>query len=60
MVRSSMTYRDEIEEIAIMKNLKHENIVHLHEVIDDQKRRKIYLIQELVEGWSRDLSVAFK
>eukprot|EP01034_Spumella_vulgaris_P036339 gene36339-44829_t len=37
-------------EIAVMKRMKHNNIVELHEVIDDQSARKIYLIQELMEG----------
>jgi [calcium/calmodulin-dependent protein kinase] kinase len=38
------------QEIAVMKRLKHQNIVFLHEVIDDQNSRKIYLIQEFMEG----------
>jgi serine/threonine protein kinase len=38
----------EIEEIAIMKKLRHPNIVMLHEVIDDPNSRKIYIIQEFV------------
>jgi serine/threonine protein kinase len=50
MARPTKTFRDEIEEIAIMKTLTHENVVNLHEVIDDRKSRKIYIIQEFVEG----------
>lgn len=38
------------QEIAVMKRLKHQNIVFLHEVIDDQNSRKIYLIQEFMQG----------
>lgn len=38
------------QEIAVMKRMKHANIVELHEVIDDQNARKIYLIQEFMEG----------
>eukprot|EP01039_Chlorochromonas_danica_P006130 gene6130-6750_t len=38
------------QEIAVMKRLKHENVVGLHEVIDDQNARKIFLIQEYMEG----------
>jgi len=30
-------------EIAVMKKLEHENIVKLHEVIEDQENDKIYL-----------------
>lgn len=37
-------------EIAVMKRLKHENIVSLIEVIDDLKARRIYLIQEYMDG----------
>lgn len=38
------------QEIAVMKRLKHQNVVGLHEVIDDQSQRKIFLIQEYMEG----------
>lgn len=38
------------QEIAVMKRLQHVNIVNLHEVIDDQNARKIFLIQEYMEG----------
>eukprot|EP01038_Epipyxis_sp_PR26KG_P005579 gene5579-7704_t len=38
------------QEIAVMKRLYHQNIVALHEVIDDPSAKKIYLIQELMEG----------
>lgn len=37
-------------EVKIMKRLRHENIVSLHEVIDDPLAKKIYLIQEFMEG----------
>ncbi len=50
MARPMKTFKDEIEEIAIMKKLKHENIVGLHEVIDDPNSRKIYIIQEYAAG----------
>jgi predicted Ser/Thr protein kinase len=38
------------QEIAVMKRLQHVNIVNLHEVIDDLNARKIFLIQEYMEG----------
>lgn len=52
---NASTWNDEAsnairQEIAVMKRLKHENIVALHEVIDDQNARKIYLIQEYMQG----------
>ena len=34
-------------EIAIMKKLRHENIIALHEVIDDPMSNKIYMVLEL-------------
>lgn len=38
------------QEIALLKRLKHPNVVGLAEVIDDQNARKIFLIQEYMEG----------
>jgi serine/threonine protein kinase len=38
------------QEIAVLKRLKHQNVVGLHEVIDDVNARKIFLIQEFMEG----------
>ena len=37
------------QEIAVMKRLKHPNIVALHEVINDPTARKIFLIQEVIQ-----------
>lgn len=37
-------------EIDVMKSLRHRNIVSLYEVIDDPLARKVYLIQEYMEG----------
>lgn len=55
ITRPSTGWNDEAsnairQEIAVMKRLKHQNVVGLHEVIDDQNARKIYLIQEFMEG----------
>ena len=36
-------------EIAIMKKLEHQNIVMLHEIIDDHRRDRIYLVLEYVD-----------
>jgi serine/threonine protein kinase len=50
MARPTKKFRDEIEEIAIMKTLKHPNIVDLKEVIDDpSKSLKIYIVQVRAE-----------
>ena len=32
-----------MNEIAIMKKLKHPNLVRLHEVIDDKDNEKLYM-----------------
>jgi predicted Ser/Thr protein kinase len=55
MVRPATTWNDEAsnsikQEIALLKRLKHHNVVGLHEVIDDTNARKIFLIQEFMEG----------
>ena len=42
-----MTNNSIKQEIAVMKRLKHPNIVALHEVINDPTARKIFLIQEV-------------
>lgn len=38
------------QEINVMRRIAHENIVSLHEVIDDPNQQMIYLIQELMGG----------
>jgi serine/threonine protein kinase len=50
MDRPKKTRMEDIEEIAIMKTLKHANIVDLEEVIDDVKSQKLYIVQEYVKG----------
>lgn len=52
--RPQSTWNDDAssikQEIAVMKRLQHQNIVGLREVIDDNNARKIFLIQEFMEG----------
>lgn len=38
------------EEIAIMKKLNHPNVLQLHEVIDDPKNKKLYMILDYIDG----------
>jgi CRP-like cAMP-binding protein len=38
------------QEIAVMKKLRHPNIVTLHEVIDDPAANQVFLVQEYMEG----------
>ncbi len=40
---------DVLKEIAIMKKLRHPNIVELREVINDPHHDKIYIVQEFME-----------
>ncbi|KAA6374839.1 MAG: putative Calcium/calmodulin-dependent protein kinase kinase 1, partial [Streblomastix strix] len=37
-------------EVAIMKKMRHPNIVKLREVIDDTSKKKLYMILDLVKG----------
>merc|ERR1719410_1204213 len=39
-------YDNVLQEIAIMKRVNHPNIVKLHEVIDDDRKEKLYIILE--------------
>ena len=39
-------------EIAIMKKMDHPNIVKIYEVIDDDEKKKLYLILDFVEKGS--------
>ncbi|KAA6381586.1 MAG: putative Serine Threonine protein kinase [Streblomastix strix] len=38
------------KEVAIMKKMNHPNLVRLHEVIDDEQQKKLYMILEYVKG----------
>jgi serine/threonine protein kinase len=40
------------QEIAVMKKLRHKNIVALYEVIDDPRAAKMYLVMQYVDGGS--------
>merc|ERR1719410_497532 len=39
-------YDNVLQEIAIMKKIKHPNIVQLFEVIDDDRKDKLYIVLE--------------
>lgn len=43
-------FRSLLREIAIMKNLRHKNIVSLYEVIDDPEANKLYLVMQYVDN----------
>ena len=38
-----------MHEVAVMKKLRHKNIVTLHEVIDDPEAEKLYLVMQYVD-----------
>jgi serine/threonine protein kinase len=45
-----------VEELKLLKRLKHPNVIWLHEIIDDQKKDHIYLVTEwLKKGTLGDL-----
>ena len=46
--KNKFAYQAVETEIAVLKMLEHENIVHLYEIIDDPKHDKLYLIQEYI------------
>jgi len=52
--RTGSAYDSVLGEIAIMKHLRHPNIVRLYEVIDDPDEDLLFMCMELVTG--RDLS----
>lgn len=51
--KGRVKYKDAFEnvlrEIAIMKKLHHENLIRLHEVIDNTESNKLYLVMDLAE-----------
>lgn len=45
------TAMDQVKtEIAIMKKLKHKNLVQLHEIIDDEHEDQMFMVLEFVDG----------
>jgi [calcium/calmodulin-dependent protein kinase] kinase len=40
----------DITELSVIKKLIHPNIIQLHEVIDDPKLDKVYLVFDFLEG----------
>lgn len=47
--KSSTSFDDVKREVAIMKKLKHENVVRLYEVMDDPRHNKLYLVLEYMK-----------
>ena len=47
--KASNAYLDMMREIDILKEFTHPNIIRLHEVIDDDKEDKLYLIIDYAE-----------
>ena len=43
-------FDDVLREVALMKKLRHRNLVGLHEVIDSPEKDKLYLILDYVPG----------
>ena len=50
-LKDGLTALDSVKtEIAIMKKLRHPNLVQLFEVIDDPQHHKLYLVLDLQVG----------
>lgn len=47
--KSSTSFDDVKREVAIMKRLRHENVVRLYEVMDDPTVNKLYLVLEYMK-----------
>ena len=41
-----------LEEMQVLQRLEHPNIMWLHEIIDDPKKKEIYLVTEFYKGGS--------
>eukprot|EP01062_Namystynia_karyoxenos_P062908 TRINITY_DN55762_c0_g1_i1.p1 TRINITY_DN55762_c0_g1~~TRINITY_DN55762_c0_g1_i1.p1 ORF type:complete len:1039 (+),score=290.03 TRINITY_DN55762_c0_g1_i1:109-3225(+) len=50
MASGASALDDALREVAIMKRLKHPNVIGLHEVIDDPECDKMYVIMDLAEN----------
>ena len=48
--RFKTAYDDVIREIAIMKRLDHENVMNMHDVIDDPTLNKLYMVMDCHKG----------
>lgn len=49
-MRKATALDDILREISIMKKLHHRNILHLHEVINDPKEDRLFLVIEYADG----------
>ena len=52
----NIEYNDDVRrEVAIMKKLRHENVIRLYEVIDDPRKSSLYLVIEYMVRISRSV-----
>ena len=52
----NVEYNDDVRrEVAIMKKLRHENVIRLYEVIDDPRKSSLYLVIEYMVRISRSV-----
>ena len=52
----NIEYNDDVRrEVAIMKKLRHENVIRLYEVIDDPRKSSLYLVIEYMVRVSRSV-----
>ncbi|CCW60445.1 unnamed protein product [Phytomonas sp. EM1] len=47
--QAQLNYESFMREVSVMKRLRHRNIVHLYEVIDDPNAEELYLVMQYVD-----------